>query len=328
MNTPSSRAATPPLSTLETAPMDPALAGFLAQAAAQGTPPVETLPPPVRRQIYREMAAALGLPAPVVGDVSDISIPGPGGALTLRVYQPTTNAKGGPRPVLLFMHGGGFVMGDLETHDKVCRTLCAQAGRLVLALDYRLAPEHIFPAAVEDAEAALRWVLSNVTTLGGDAANVALAGDSGGAQLAFAAVRRVNSPHVRALGLMYPAAQHFEDPSPSFLENGDGKFLTRGMIRTFLGSYLGGKADAVTHPDYALLKSGGFERMPPTWVGTMGHDPLRDEGHALALKLGGAGVALTHKHYPSAIHACIHFTAVSQVGQQVMNDLAQWLQNH
>lgn len=314
---------------LEAAPLDPALAGFLAQAAAQGNPPLESLPPPVARQIYRELADALGLPAPAIGEVLETRIPGPGGSLRLRVYAPDTapdtQASRQPWPVLLYVHGGGFVIGDLDTHDKVCRTLCHHAGMLVVAVDYRLAPEHPFPAAPDDVEAALRWVLAHAASWGGDPSRIAVAGDSAGAQLALVAARRVGSANVRALGLIYPVAQHPDETSDSYRENGEGKFLTTGAIHWFTASYLGGQADALTHPDYALLQSDGFEPLPATWVATMGHDPLRDEGHALAQRLATAGVTVVHRHYPGAIHACIHFTAVSPIGLQVMTDLAQWL---
>lgn len=306
---------------LETAPLDPALAGFLAQAAAQGNPPLESLPPAVARQVYRELADTLGLPAPAIGKVDDTSFPGPGGPVRLRVYSPDTI---GPWPVLLYAHGGGFVIGDLETHDKVCRTLCHHTGMLVVAVDYRLAPEHPFPAAPDDVEAALRWVLANASALGGDANRIVVAGDSAGAQLALVASRRVNARDLRALGLIYPVAQHPSQPSASYPEN-EGKFLTMGVMQWFMTSYLGKQADADKHPDFALLDSGGLANLPATWVATMGHDPLRDEGHALAQRIDSAGVEVTHRHYPSAIHACIHFTAVSPVGLRVMTDLAQWL---
>lgn len=309
---------------LEVADIDPALAGFLAQAAAMGNPPIESLPPTIARQIYRDMAAGLGLPAPAIGKVEDTTCPGLAGALPLRIYTPESKGVNTSLPVLLFLHGGGFVIGDLETHDKVCRTLCHHAGMLVVAVDYRLAPEHPFPAASDDAEAALRWVLVHATALGGDANRIAVAGDSAGAQLALVAARRVRAANVRALGLIYPVAQHPDEPSPSYAEN-DGKFLTTGVMQWFMDSYLGGQAEVLQHPDYALLKSGEFEALPATWVATMGHDPLRDEGHALAQRIANAGVAVAHQHYPSAIHACIHFTAVSPVGLKVMTDLAQWL---
>lgn len=306
---------------LETAPMDPGLAGFLAQAAAQGNPPLESLPPTIARQVYRELADTLGLPAPAIGKVNDSSIPGPGGPLRLRVYSPDTT---GPWPVLLYAHGGGFVIGDLETHDKVCRTLCYHAGMLVVAVDYRLAPEHPFPAAPDDVEAALRWVLANAAALGGDASRIAMVGDSAGAQLALVAARRVKAEAVRALGLIYPVAQHPDQPSASYEEN-EGKFLSMGVMQWFMASYLGEQVDAQKHPDFALLDSGGLAGLPATWVATMGHDPLRDEGHALAQRVAAACVEVAHRHYPEAIHACIHFTAVSPVGLRVMVDLAQWL---
>ena len=306
---------------LKSAAMDPALAGFLAQAAAQGNPPLESLPPAIARQVYRELSGTLGLPAPAIAKVEDTSIPGPGGPLPLRVYSPGT---AGPWPVLLYVHGGGFVIGDLETHDKVCRTLCYHAGMLVVAVDYRLAPENPFPAAPDDVEATLRWVLANAAALGGDAERIAVAGDSAGAQLALVAARRVKADMVRALGLIYPVAQHPSRPSASYQEN-EGKFLSMSVMQWFMASYLGGSADAEKHPDYALLDSGSLASLPATWVATMGHDPLRDEGHALALRIASTGVAVMHRHYPEAIHACIHFTAVSPVGQRIMVELAQWL---
>lgn len=310
---------------LPVAAIDPALAGFLVQAAAQGNPPLETLPPTVGRQIYRDLAATLALPAPPIGTVTEASTAGAGGPLPLRIYAPQTSARPGPLPVLLFLHGGGFVIGDLETHDKVCRTLCHHTGMLVVAVEYRLAPEHPFPAAPDDAEAALRWVLENASSFGGDAKRVAVAGDSAGAQLALVAARRVRSANIRAMGLIYPVAQHPDETSASFRENGEGKFLTTGVIRWFIESYVAGQAEVLAHPDYALLQAGAFDTLPATWVATMGHDPLRDEGHALARRMASAGVAVTHRHYAEAIHACIHFTAVAPVGLEVMTDLAQWL---
>lgn len=308
---------------LEKADLDPAFAGFLAHIAAQGNPPLESLPPFVMRQIYRDQAESLGLPAPEIGKVFEIDIPGPASLLRLRVYEPGTQAAQAPLPVLLYLHGGGFVMGDLETHDKVCRTLCHHTGMLVVALDYRLAPEHPFPAAPDDAEAALRWVHANAATLGADPSRIVVAGDSAGAQLAVVTVRRVKAKGVCALGLIYPGAQHPDEHSASYLENGEGKFLTKDAMHWFFASYLNGHT--LNHPDIALLKS-DLAALPATWVATMGHDPLRDEGHALALRAEASGVPVTHQHYPGAIHACIHFSAVSPIGPQVLIDLTQWLQ--
>jgi acetyl esterase len=310
---------------LATAPLDPALAAFLAQAAAQGNPPLETLPLPAARQIYRDLAAGLGLPAPAIASANDRVIDGPCSSLTLRIYQPDAE---GPLPLLLYVHGGGFVIGDLETHDKVCRTLSHDVAAVVVAVDYRLAPEHPFPAAVDDVACALRWVAAHARELGADPSRLALAGDSAGAQLAtVAALRAAGALAPRALGLIYPVAQHYGEPSPSMAENGEGKFLTTGVMRWFIDCYLGGRQALARHPDFALLHAQALDTLPPTWLATMGHDPLRDEGHALALRIAQAGVPTEHRHYASAIHACIHFTAVSPVGNQVLADLAAWLRS-
>jgi len=306
-----------------TAPIDPPLAGFLAQAAMQ--PPLESLPPDVGRQIYRELAASLGLPPPPVATVVDHTVRGPGGPLPLRLYTPATPAAL-PRPMLVYLHGGGWVIGDLETHDAVCRQLCHDAGMLVIAVDYRRAPEHPFPAAPDDAEAALRWAAAHAAELGGDPARLSVAGDSAGAQLAAVAAMRVGADvPLRGLGLIYPPALHHSETTPSRSENGEGKFLTASAMVWFMDSYLGKDASMVRHPQAALLHATRLGDLPPTWIATLGHDPLRDEGIALAQALAAAGVATTHVHEPSGVHACIHFTALSPVGGRLMAGLAQWL---
>ena len=310
---------------LPSAPLDPALAGFLAQLAAMGAPPLESLPPAAGRQIYRDMSAQTGLPPPPVGVVAERLIEGPGGPLMLRIYTPQ-GAAATARPVLLYAHGGGWVIGDLETHDAVCRTLCHHSGAVVVAVDYRLAPEHPFPAAPDDVEAALRWVAVHAGEIGADPARLGVAGDSAGANLVAVAAQRVaGAVPLRAAGLIYPGVQHVGEASASYVEHGEGKFLTMSAMRWFNACYLGTASGAAQDPDFALLRSKRLHTLPPTWVATMGHDPLRDEGHALALRLTQEGVACTHRNYPGAIHACIHFTAVSPVGGQVMEDLAEWL---
>ena len=306
-----------------TAPIDPLLAGFLAQVATQ--PPLESLPVDVGRQVYRELAATLGLPPPPVELVRDIAADGPGGALPLRLYYPLRDAAM-PLPTLVYLHGGGWVIGDLETHDAVCRRLCRDAGMLVIAVDYRRAPEHPFPAAPDDAEAALRWAAEHAAGLGGDAARLAVAGDSAGAQLAAVAAMRVGAEvPLRGLGLIYPPALHHGETLPSRTENGEGKFLTASAMVWFMDAYLGKDASMATHPEAALLHAPRLGALPPTWIATLGHDPLRDEGIALARAMARAGVAVEHVHEPSGVHACIHFTALSPVGGRLMAGLAQWL---
>jgi acetyl esterase len=262
------------------------------------------------------------LPPPAVA-TEDRSIAGPGGPLPLRIYHPDVS---GTLPALFYVHGGGFVIGDLETHDAVCRTLCHEVGAVVVAVDYRLAPEHPFPSAVEDVVCALQWLSTHARELRADPSRIAVAGDSAGAQLAATACLHTASTITpRALGLIYPVAQHHSEPSASMAENGEGKSLTLGVMRWFVDSYLNGRSELTRHPDFALLSAPTLATLPATWVATMGHNPLRDEGHALAQRIEQAGVATEHRHYPGAIHACIHFTAVSPLGGQVLSDLAQWL---
>ena len=312
-----------PMSASLTAPIDPPLAGFLAQAAAQ--PPLESLPVEVGRQVYRELAASLGLPPPPVDLVRDVAAEGPGGPLPLRLYYPMRDASL-PLPVLVYLHGGGWVIGDLETHDAVCRRLCREAGMLVVAVDYRRAPEHPFPAAPDDAEAALRWVAANAAELGGDPERLAVAGDSAGAQLAAVAAMRVaGQVPLRGLGLIYPPALHLGETLPSRTENGEGKFLTAAAMAWFMETYLGKDASSARHAEVALLHAPRLDALPPTWIATLGHDPLRDEGIALARAIARAGAATTHVHEPSGVHACIHFTALSPVGIRLIAGLAQWL---
>jgi acetyl esterase len=195
-----------------------------------------------------------------------------------------------------------------------------------MAVDYRRAPEHPFPAAADDAEAALRWAAAHAAQFGASPKRLAVAGDSAGAQLAaVAALRLAGVVPLRALGLIYPPALHHHEPSASRTENAEGKFLTASVMRWFMDAYLGQDASLVRHPEVALLHSRQLHRLPRTWIATLGHDPLRDEGIALARAIGAAGVPVTHVHEPSGVHACIHFTALTPVGGRLLDGLAQWL---
>lgn len=305
---------------LPQAPLEPGFAAFLQQAEAM--PPIETLSPAQARQMYRQLSAELSQDPPAVASVRELSIAGPASDLTLRAYTPPSQ---GPWPTLLYVHGGGFLMGDLDTHDTVCRTLCQMADTLVVAVDYRLAPEHPFPAAPDDVEATVRWLTEHAQDLGGQAGPLALAGDSAGAQLALVAARRLRGQGLRALGLIYPVAGHPDTLTASQREHGQGKFLTRSAMDWFNQAYLGQEPARRSHPEVDLLNSNDLDLLPDTWLATLGHDPLCDEGLALAARLRDAAVPVQHHHYPGAIHACLHFTRLSPSGWQLMADLAQWL---
>jgi acetyl esterase/lipase len=271
-----------------TAPIDPPLAAFLEQAALQ--PPLESLPVEVARQVYRELAAALGLPPPPVRTVVDRSIDGPGGPLTLRLYLPP-GEPARPLPTLLYLHGGGWVIGDLETHDGLCRHLANAAGAVVVSVDYRLAPEHPFPASGEDAYAATRWVAANAAVIGGDAKRIAVGGDSAGGNLAAVVslmARDRGGPRLVFQLLVYPVTDTPSANTTSYRENAEGYFLTAKTMHWFWNHYCGKNPD-LSDPYLCPLRAKDLKRLPPALVITAEFDPLRDEGEAYTAHLREAG---------------------------------------
>jgi acetyl esterase len=303
-------------------PLEPAMAQFLAAMAAQ--PPMETLPPPVAREVLRQLAAMPGPPPAPVAAVRDFAVPGPAGDIAVRLYTPL-EAENRP-PLLVYLHGGGWVIGDLDSYDAVCRTLCHESRMLVASVAYRLAPEHPFPAAPDDAEAALRALAAQAAALGADPGRIAIAGDSAGAQLAaVAALRVAGSVALAALGMIYPPALPFTTPTASKHDNAEGRILTLKAMQWFNDQYVGGNAALHAHPEVSLLLSEQLHKLPPTWVATLGHDPLRDDGIALVQRLAERGVPVRHVHRPAGVHACISLPGVSAVGPQLLSGLAGWL---
>ena len=241
-------------------------------------------------------------PTPV-GEVVDRTIAGEGGELPIRIYVPDGE---GPHPVTVFFHGGGFVSGNLESHDELCRVLANTASVAVVAVDYRLAPEHPFPAAVEDAYAATEWAAANASEFDGDADRLAVAGDSAGANLAAVVAhmaRDRDGPELRYQLLLYPAVSAHSEWE-SVAENGEGYFITAEDLEWFDEQYF---ADEIDRKNVyaAPLLANDFEGLPPATVVTAGFDPLRDEGVAYVERLEEAGVEVTHHHYDDVIHAFV-----------------------
>ena len=234
---------------------------------------------------------------PPLASTQDLTAEGAAGPISVRLYRPTTD---GVLPVIVFIHGGGFVFGDLETHDALCRHLAIQSGVAVVALDYRLAPEAPYPAGLEDCTAALNWLASSAAGLGLDAGRIAVAGDSAGAHLAMATAltARDHGPRLSAIGLLYPLV----DPahgSDSIARRGEGYMLTSAFIEWQWSVYRGEAADS--DPLFNLPVA-DLKGLPPTIVVTAGFDPLADEGKAQTDRLKTAGVAVTAKDYPDMIH--------------------------
>jgi acetyl esterase len=305
-------------------PLDPRAEAVLAQIAASGAPPFETLSPVEARAGFKSFFAAPETPEEV-GSVEDRSIPAGATPMPVRIYRP----KGeGPFPVLLYMHGGGWVVCDLDTHDVACRALCNEAKCIVVALDYRLAPEHKFPAAVDDCYAGLRWVSENARSFGGDPSRIAVGGDSAGGNLAAATAlvaRDSGGPKVGFQMLIYPAVDA-RMGSKSYQENAEGKLLTKSLMEWFWNHYLRNEADA-SDPRVSPLLEPNLAGLPPAWIITAEYDPLRDEGEAYAKRLEEAGVPVTLKRWNGLIHGFFTLPAAFPQAREAVCEAAAALRS-
>ena len=305
-------------------PLDPQARTFLDQLAAMGAPPVTESTPLEVRAGMAAMAAFNGQPEQRAV-TEDRTIPGPAGPIPVRVYRPEGD---GPFPVIAFFHGGGFVIGDLETHDGPCQQLATRVPAVVVAVDYRLAPEHPFPAAVDDCFAATRWVSENAVSLGADPSRLAVAGDSAGGNLsAVVAVRArdAGAPAIAFQLLVYPATD-LTRSFPSHAENGEGYLLTTELMEWFMGHYLGPDTDR-RQPDASPLFVDDLSGLPPALVITAEFDPLRDEGEAYADKLRQAGVDARASRYDGMIHAFFGMDAVFDASRKAVDEAVAALQN-
>ncbi len=303
-------------------PLVPELQTFLAQI-----PPAPTERPSMEQLRAQAIAGSALLPrrAVEIAGTLDITFPGPASELAARVYTPTGT---GPFGLIAFFHGGGFVAYSIETHDQLCRELCAGSGAVVVSVEYRLAPEFRFPHPTDDAYAAVKWLGVHAAELNADPARMAVAGDSAGASLSLAAALRLRDeggPKLRAGLLIYPAADMSgQTEYRSRSENGDGYFLTQASMQFFGAMYLSSQEDAL-HPHVSPLHAADLRGLPPTLVLTAEYDPLRDEGQALAGKLWDAGVEAEHRPGPGLIHGFANMTGFVPAAVQIMDDAAAWL---
>ena len=237
-----------------------------------------------------------------IGKVEDRDISGPGGKLAVRIYTPVSTSSS-ILSGLVFFHGGGFVLGDLDTHDDLCRVLSNESGFRIVSVDYRLAPEHPFPAAVEDCYAATHWVAANAPELGIDSRKLAVGGDSAGGNLAavVSQLAREGGPAIAFQLLIYPVAQLGAPDTPSMRENAKGYFLEKEGMDWFTRLYAPDKEHR-NDPRLSPLRCADLSCLPPAYLITAGFDPLRDEGRAYADALDKAGVPVTHVNYPGMVH--------------------------
>jgi acetyl esterase len=302
--------------------LDPEIQLSLAMLERRNLPGLETLPVDVARTVVHAQAVMSGGPPVPVGSVRDLKIDGGEGQLGARLYTP--DEQGGPHPLLVYYHGGGFVICDLDTHDNVCRLLCKHGGVNVLSVDYRMAPEHPFPAPVEDARAALRWAYEHVSELGADPERIAVGGDSAGGNLATVVCQlaaRDGGPAPVFQLLIYPVTD-FSVERPSREKFGVGFFLTAAEMNWFNEHYVGSVKADPSDPRLSPILAEDLSGLPPAFVVTAGFDPLRDEGEDYVRALRAAGVPTAHRRFPGLVHAFINWTGISPVSRDAVVELA------
>ena len=310
-------------------PQEQQLIDMLAAAAPAEPRPLEA---PTMREAYSAMAAMLP-PGPEV-KTEDRTVPGPAGEIPVRVYRPSadSDAADGPLGVLVYLHGGGWTIGGLDTHDHPCRTLCAEAGIVVVSVDYRLAPEHPFPAALDDSWAALEWVAANGAELGADPSRLAVGGDSAGGNLAAVLAlmaRDRGGPALRFQLLVYPAVDMRPDAPerfPSRVENGEGYVLTSQAMDFFGSNYA---PDPEQRSDWRIspLVAADHSNLPPALVITAEFDPLRDEGAAYAETLRSAGTPATLSPYEGTVHTMYQLAPFLDAGKAALTESAAALRD-
>jgi acetyl esterase len=308
--------------------LDPDAAAVLKAFREAGRPRYEDGTPQQARDYYLAARLVSNPEPPELASVEDVVIPGPAAPLRARRYTPLTLRKSAAgAPCLVFFHGGGWVIGDLETHDVVCRTLANEAGMLVIAIDYRLSPETKFPGAVEDSIAATKWIADNAADLGIDPARISVGGDSAGGNLsAVVAIHaREHGPAIAGQLLIYPGTD-FRMTHSSHSEPETDCLLTHSVIRWFQAQYINGPHDITDwRASPAMVED--LSKLPPAYVLTAGADPLRDEGDEYADRLKKAGVPVTYKSYPGQFHGFITMGKLLPKAGEALREMGGWLKS-
>ncbi len=285
--------------------LDPQAKWVLDIAIEAKVPPLNEMSAPDAKSTYEERALKLCLKDVPIGQSSDLDIEGPNGLIPLRIYAPVSGDIN--IPVVVFYHGGGWVIGSRNSHDSLCRQISNEGNFLVISVDYRMGPEAPFPAGPVDGFTAYKWARENAGTYGGDPSLVAVAGDSAGGNLGAVVSLMAREENVKipdAQWLIYPATNmHMNTQSHD--DNGEGYFLTTELMEWFQGHYLPSPEDRDDWRASPILAE-SLENLPPALVQTAGYDPLKDEGHAYAKRLNDEGGAASYTDYPGMIHGFIN----------------------
>ncbi len=303
--------------------LHPQVAQLLERARQSPLPPYYETPPAVARRLYRDSRAALTPDPPAVESVQLLLAPAPGGPVPVRRYRPAGSRRDEVLPALVYYHGGGWVIGDLDTHDVVCRTLANGARCAVFSVEYRKGPEAPFPAGVEDSFAALQFVARNAAALGTDASRIAVGGDSAGGNLAAVVslmARDAGGPALALQLLVYPATDQ-RMGHPTIESNGVGYLLEKKSMLYFRGHYLPREQDWLDWRASPLLAK-DLAGLPPAYVMTAGFDPLLDEGKAYADRMAKAGVGVEYRNYPDMVHGFITMGRVLDTAGEALADCA------
>lgn len=304
-------------------PIVQAIVDHLPPFAPAGSIPAATL----RANVHAAMTASSPWNVPL-GRIDDLTIPGPGGPLRARVYVPQGKL---PFPIVVYFHGGGFVVGDLDTHDNIARALAHASDCIVLSIDYRLAPEHPYPAATDDAWAATCWVAQHGAELGGDPSRLAVAGDSAGGVLSSAVALRARDaggPTLRAQVNIYGSCNYPSERTASAKEFDKAPLLSQADVEYFWKQYLPNPDRDQNEPSASPFRAQSHANLAPAFIATAEADPTRDDSEAYAAKLRAAGVPTELVRYPGMIHGFVAFLGIIPAAQKAIDDAAQWLKRH
>jgi len=304
--------------------LDPKVKDLLTAIAAAGLPSIESIPLDAAREMVHKGYAAMRIPVMEVGSIQNRNFSISDGKIDVRIYIPSGE---GPFPVMVFFHGGGWVLFHLDAYDPICSHICALAGFIVVSVEYRLSPEYKFPLATDDCLEATRWTAKHCSEWNGDPFRIFLAGDSAGGNLAAVTAMRIRDeggPDILGQVLIYPATDYYEPEKPSYAEFAAGYNLSMDDMKWFWKMYLDNKEDA-KNPKAAPLLAPNLSGLPPALVIVSGFDPLRDEGIAYADRLKKSGIQVRLSVYEEMIHGFLSYLGILKQAKTAIKEISGWL---